>query len=87
MLYHACPSLFSDYATHYSAIRNYAFAELHATSQGLAVALQNETSPCFALPSLIGATPSFAIALLRLYQPVLVLPRHSRALYSQAVAN
>ena len=28
MLCHACPSLFSDYATHYSAIRNYAVALL-----------------------------------------------------------
>ena len=60
---------------------------LRITPRYVTMPLQSCTQPRRALPLLIGTTPSFAIALLRLYQPVLVLPRHSRVLYSQAVAN
>lgn len=53
MLCHACPSLFfCNYATHCSAIRNYAIAILSIALQGSAVAALCFAPPClsFALP-------------------------------------
>lgn len=55
-------AVFSDCATHCSAIRNYAVAELHATSQDLAVANRGYAELCRSFALTLIAIAVFCIA-------------------------